>query len=162
LKGLIAKPSVSGGSLTESTYRKDSIMAQSSSSTQTLHKDDLLKFTGDLERFRHPINPKVIYTPGVQYLAEEAQAYWLLDAIASYFGTQAMQYFIKQDSRLADLQFWKLTVKEACGQLTARADSDAEPFVVQDIPFTDFPLDEIDIWAGFDGKFWTLYLPSEH
>src|SRR5262249_19021920 len=43
---------------------------------------DLQHFTGDLERFRHPLARKVIYTPGVQFLAERGHAYWLIDEIA--------------------------------------------------------------------------------
>ena len=42
------------------------------------------------------------------------------------------------------------------------AGSGGPPFITQKIEYTDFPLDEIDIWAGFDGTRWTLYLPSEH
>jgi len=120
---------------------------------------DLAQFTGDLERFRS-INRHVIYTPGVQYLAEKAGAYWLIDAIASYFMGGKMSY---PDPRLETLQFWRLEVKEdSSAMLTARADSGVEPYVKQEIEYTDFPLDEIDIWAGFDGMTWTLYLPSEH
>ncbi|MEQ9461040.1 MAG: hypothetical protein RIG82_08820 [Phycisphaeraceae bacterium] len=39
----------------------------------------------------------------------------------------------------------------------------AQPAVVcATIPLTNFPLDRIDLWAAFDGRYWTLYLPSEH
>ncbi|MEE9311985.1 MAG: hypothetical protein V3V10_06170 [Planctomycetota bacterium] len=38
-------------------------------------KRELRQFTGDLERFRHRINRRVIYTPGVQHLAERTGAY---------------------------------------------------------------------------------------
>jgi hypothetical protein len=123
---------------------------------------DLAQFTGDLERYRHPLNRQVIYTPGVQYLAEKAHAYWLIDAIASYFGTEQMNDAIRNDSRLATLQFWRLTVSGDSAVLTAEADSGVKPFICQEIEFTDFPLDRIDIWAGYDGTYWTLYLPSEH
>lgn len=34
-----------------------------------LTREGLPKFTGDLGRFKHPLNPKVIYSPGVQYVA---------------------------------------------------------------------------------------------
>jgi len=30
------------------------------------------------------------------------------------------------------------------------------------VPFTDFPLEAIDLWVGYDGQYYTLYLPSEH
>jgi len=98
----------------------------------------------------------------VQYLAEEASAYWLIDAIVSYFGSEIMQEAAIRDRRLISMQFWRLQVHDESALLTARADDDVPPFIQQKIPFTDFPLKQIDIWAGFDGTFWTLYLPSEH
>lgn len=127
-----------------------------------LSLNDLAQFTGELQRFRHPLNPRVIYTPGVHYLAEQAGAYWLIDAIASYFGSEVMERAMAKDHRLRSLQIWKLKVNDHAAVLTAEADSGVPPFVREEIPFTDFPLDEIDIWAGFDGTYWTLYLPSEH
>lgn len=123
---------------------------------------DLFQFTGDDIRYSHPLNRKVIYTPGVRYLADKAQAYWLIDAIASYFGSPEMNAAISRDSRLASLQFWRLDVADSKAVLIANADTGVTPFIRQEIPYTDFPLDHIDIWAGFDGSFWTLYLPSEH
>ena len=127
-----------------------------------LQASDLRQFSGDLERFRHPLNRNVIYTPGVQYLAEQGQAYWLIDAIASYFGSDVMNQAMQKDSRLRSMQFWRLEVKDDAGILTARADDGVEPFVRQEIEYTDFPLEQVDIWAGFYGTRWTLYLPSEH
>jgi hypothetical protein len=130
---------------------------------QTLTHRDLSHFTGDLARFRHWCNRHVIYTPGVRYLAERGGAYWLLDAIASYFGTSRMARAVEADPRLAGLQFWRLVVHaDGTALLTARADSDDKPFITQEIPFTDFPLEYVDVWAAFDGVHWTLYLPSEH
>lgn len=123
---------------------------------------DLSQFTGDDLRYSHPLNRKVIYTPGVKYLADRAHAYWLIDAIASYFGSTEMNAAIRKDCRLATLQFWRLEVKDRKAILFANADSGEKPFIQQEIPFTDFPVDHIDIWAGFDRQFWTLYLPSEH
>ncbi|MEZ6069473.1 MAG: hypothetical protein R3C10_04185 [Pirellulales bacterium] len=46
--------------------------------------------------------------------------------------------------------------------MSVRADSGERSFIVQHIPFTDFPLGEIDLWVAFDGRYYTLYLPSEH
>ena len=34
-----------------------------------LTHDELRQFTGDLERYRHPLNRRVIFTPGVHHLA---------------------------------------------------------------------------------------------
>lgn len=125
---------------------------------------DLSLFTGDLERFRHPIKRQVIYTPGVQHLAQEAEAYWLIDAIASWIGSHPFVQAIKQDERLETVHFWRLEVdsENSSGVLTAVSDKGKAPFITQRIPFTNFPLPAIDIWCGFDGRHWTLYLPSEH
>lgn len=124
---------------------------------------ELRQFTGDLQRYRRSFNRQVIYTPGVRYLVERGEAYWLIDAIASYFGTPPMKRALAEDERLRSLQFWRLEVHEdRSATLTARADDGVALFVTQEIPFTDFPLSNVDVWAGFDGEHWTLYLPTEH
>jgi hypothetical protein len=124
---------------------------------------ELRQFTGDLERYRHPLNRRLLYTPGVQFLAESAGAYWLIDAVASWRGTPEYRAAVAADCRVGDLHFWKLTVREnSSATLSARVDSDVEPFIVQGIPFTDFCLESIDLWCGFDGQHYTLYLPSEY
>lgn len=124
---------------------------------------ELQQFTGDLDRYRHLLNRKLIYTPGVQYLAQQAGAYWLIHAIASHIRSDAFDDATRQDPRIDDLHFWKLDVGPDRGAvLTARADSGEPPFITQAIEFTDFPLETIDLWCGFDGRHYTLYLPSEH
>lgn len=129
----------------------------------TLTENDLNHFTGDDERYAHPLNRRVIYTPGVRQVATKGGAFWLIDAIASYLTPRCLAPFIEEDPRIESMSFWKLIVSEdESAVLEARADSPCEPFVRQEIPFTDFPLRTVDIWAAFDGTFWTLYLPSEH
>ena len=122
----------------------------------------LRRFTGDFDRYRHPLNPTVLYTPGVKYLAEAGQAYWLVDAIASYFEGREMKAAMQSDYRIRSMQFWRLKVAAGRGLLTAEADAGEIPFITQEIPYTDFPLEMVEIWAGFNGQRWTLYLPSEH
>jgi hypothetical protein len=130
---------------------------------QPLSHQDLRQFTGDVTRYRHWMNRRVIYTPGIKHLAGQAQAYWLVDAIASYFSSNKMIRASLRDMRLSDMQFWRLDVREdRSAVLSARADSGEEPFILQSIEYTDFPLDYVDIWAAYDGEHWTLYLPSEH
>ncbi|MCA9215714.1 MAG: hypothetical protein KDB27_21765 [Planctomycetales bacterium] len=130
--------------------------------TNTLTQADLDQFYGDIKRYQHLLNSKVIYTPGIRYLADQGQAYWLIDAIATYLGSARMRQAIKQDSRIASMQFWRLEVVNSQGVLTAEADAGVTPFVQQAIGHTDFPLERVDIWAAYDGLYWTLYLPSEH
>lgn len=136
--------------------------AQSQPSLEPLSESSLYQFTGDIIRYAHPLNRKVIYTPGVRYLADAGKAYWLIDAIASYFGSPEMNVAMAKDHRLKQMQFWRLEVNDEKAVLLAEADAGEEPFIRQEIPYTDFPLKEIAVWAGFDGTYWTLYLPSEH
>ncbi|QDS92483.1 hypothetical protein FF011L_12260 [Roseimaritima multifibrata] len=123
----------------------------------------LQHFTGDLERYRHSFNRRVIYTLGVQHVAERGEAYWLIDAIASWIGSKSFRQAALKDSRIEEMHFWTLQRTEGtAATLFAKADSPDAPFITQEIEFTDFPLPKIDIWAAFDGEHWTLYLPSEH
>ena len=125
---------------------------------------ELQLFTGDLVRIRHPLNRSVIYTPGVKHLAEKAEAYWLVDAIASWIGSPEFIEAGESSPAILEWHAWELNVDQANCSATLHAEQDSyiEPFIVQSIGFTDLPLEKIQIWAGFDGEHWTLYLPSEH
>lgn len=124
---------------------------------------DLKQFTGDLDRYRHWLNGRVLYTPGIKFLIEQADAFWLLDIIATHFGTKQMVQAMARDARLKDMQFWRLDVQpNGSATVSACADSGEEPFLTHHLSYTDFPLEYVDIWAGYDGLNWTLYLPSEH
>jgi hypothetical protein len=127
-------------------------------------QDELRQFTGDLQRYRHPLHRRVIYTPGVRCLAERAGAYWLVDAIAGWLDSAKFREAARCDERIAELHFWTLAVdpKTRSAVLAAAADAGEPAFLVQRLEFTDFPLPSVEVWAGFDGEHWTLYLPSEH
>lgn len=123
---------------------------------------ELDQFTGDLQRFK-TLSPTLIYTPGVQYLAEQAECYWLIDAIASYVPSRELHRAVRRHAYIESFHSWDLVVKEdQSAILSARVDSGDPPFIQQHLEFTDFPLERIDLWCGFDGRYWTLYLPSEH
>ena len=139
----------------ETTYNKPLTPAQI--------EEQLQHFTGGGEVYRHTLNRRVIYTEGVRFLAAESAAYWLIDAIALHYGTPQMARAIKRDDRLTGLQFWTLRVREdRSASLSMRVDTGEPAAIRQAIPFTDFPLKKVRIWAGFNGEGWTLYLPSEH
>jgi hypothetical protein len=96
-----------------------------------LTHQDLRQFTGDVTRYRHWMIRRVIYTPGIKHLAAQGQAYWLVDAIASYFGSNEMIRASLRDMRLSDMQFWRLDVRDdRSAVLSARADSGEEPFIL--------------------------------
>ena len=81
----------------------------------------------------------MVYTDGVKLMAEMCDAWWLLDAIASY------QSRCMKDKSLRRMQFWNLTVKDGTAVLKCERDAD-DVFLTQEIQFTDFPLQKIEIW----------------
>ena len=116
-------------------------------------KATLPNFTGTQTWFKHTV-PGVTYTEGVQYLAEAAECYWLLDelAIAQMFPQ------ISKDKDLQMYQFWTLKVHEDSSATLVCEKDKNYPVYKKEIPFTDFPLSEIQIWV--ERK--VILLPSEH
>jgi hypothetical protein len=140
-----------------------------------LDQSTLAQFTGTEQYHRfNGMFRRVVATDGCMYVAQNgggSGAFWLLEAIASHIVTNAKL----RRGRLAELQFWKLeshTITRGPNKgrkdwkLTCREDSDVPPAVTQNIPYSDFDLDSIDIWAApsqVGGEnVWVLYLPSEH
>ena len=120
----------------------------------TLHTSDLAQFTGSENVYRHWTG-RLVYTEGVQYLAEKGGAYWLIDVIASYQPDKQ----IASRPELVDFQLWELAVsKDKSAKLTVRADSDKPAAITQEIPFTDFPLEHVKLYVC-NG---TLLLLSEY
>jgi hypothetical protein len=156
---------------------------------------NLRNFTGSDEIYRYKLfgreltvkcdqfaDPKctVCYTQGVKYLCEKAQAYWLLDAIASH-----LPHVVK-NPEAQTIHFWTLAKpsvlnpakhkiilskipKDTAAVLLAQVDEGLKPLVVQYIPYTDFPFDtsgQIKIFAGATsadfGNIFNIHLPSEH
>ena len=90
-----------------------------------------------------------VITDGVLAVAEAAGCYWLLDIIGSY----------QDDERLDKaFQVWTLTVSMEENSAVVRGYNDTTHIITQEIPFTDFPLDEIKLYL-IDG---VILLPSEY
>jgi hypothetical protein len=112
--------------------------------------EDLLQFTGSVEFYRHWAG-FLTYTEGVKYLADRAKAYWLIDDIASY-QTEAKV-------RQIPFQVWNLDVQQdKQALLTMQEEEGQPPLVTQDIPFTDFPIQSIQLFL-YDK---VLMLPGEY
>lgn len=98
-----------------------------------------------------------VYTDGIAFLLEAAECVWLMQTIFSHRRTE-------------DFQVWTLKVNNGTAVLTMKTDSGEPNIVKQKIPFTTFPLDEIEIWAVNDhncgGEYGpvhvVLMLPSEN
>ena len=98
---------------------------------------NLAQFTGTTQWYRHSIFRTCLYTDGVQYLAEHAECYWLLDHI---FANQALAEIKRQE-----FQVWKILVEE--GKATIRVEDGNDNLVKEfKIPFTDFPLAELTLY----------------
>lgn len=112
---------------------------------------DLAQFTGSEIFYRHALSGGCVYTQGVQYLAEAASAYWLLDAILCPQGFVACL-------RSAEFQVWTLSVREDRSATLACSDGNDNAIHAVEIPWTDFPLTAVTLW--FVDR--TLLLPSEY
>jgi hypothetical protein len=99
---------------------------------------------------RHWLNRSMIYTSGVEYVAETAGAFWLIDAIASHCTKKKLM----QDGRLRDFQIWSLKTNlvKRTAVLECRADSGEKAVVTQRIPFTDFCMPEIKFYVERGGS----------
>ena len=113
---------------------------------------NLAYFTGSIECHKWSgMYPRFFLTDGAQFLAENAGAYWLMDLIGSY-----QPGLIRQGHYS---QAWTLKVYGSKGFISCL--SDGRTVVTQEIPYTDFPLDEITLYAAWDGDRLIICLPSE-
>jgi hypothetical protein len=121
-------------------------------------RNSLAHFNGTEQWFRHSLMRNVLYTEGVQYLAEQAEAYWLIDKIAS----MQLEPMIAAEP----FQAWKLALtsdNKAVLTCTDGGKLGDEPELLhkEHITFTDFPLDEIELWVE-KGEHIVILLPGEH
>jgi len=101
-----------------------------------------------------PLSPNLM-TDGAKFVADNCGAYWLMDAIASYQHSRSVSK--------ENFQVWTLKKKEDGTWTLSMHDGNNNHIIKQKIPYSDFPLDEITIWAERNDLFGvTLLLPSEH
>ena len=137
-------------------------MTATATTTETKKTPDEIKagldqFIGTCSWHRNTLMESFINTDGVNYLARECGAFWLLDVIASH------NMDPKSRAKVIDQEFqtWRLQVvdREAvvyCG------DGNGIQVLMQKIPFTDFPLPHADIWVIKQGDYLVAMLPSEY
>ena len=110
----------------------------------------LSNFTGSVRYYR--ITNKHILTEGAKYLAQEAECFWMMDAIASHLNEiGTVDWFV----------LVRMTVKNGCATMYYE-DGNGNEHARQQIPFTDFPFEEIKLCACWDGEHWVIMLPSEY
>lgn len=121
--------------------------------SHSLSKADLAQFTGSVEQYLHPLF-KFRFTEGVRFVAIQGGAWWLIEAIASWQHDPKLK-------RQQDFQVWTLRRTPENGETSADlvcTDGNDGHLVTQHIEYTDFPLDELQIY-WIDG---VMLLPSEY
>lgn len=118
-------------------------------------KAGLAHFYGTEAYHRWSMLTNMVATDGVKWLAENAEAYWLLDTLASH------QKTCSQDTMLRDMQFWTLTVSPDNSALLICERDSGDVAIRQKIPLTDFPLSEIKLWVQ-NGSYLVVMLPQEY
>ena len=116
----------------------------------------LAQFTGSTTFTRHGLVRSMLMTEGVAFLADQAGAHWLMDAIASY------QHEAR--ARAEPFQAWSLVVDAGTRSVVlAMTDGNSSRQIIrQEIACTDFPLAKIELWAISDGDHRVIMLPSEY
>jgi len=97
--------------------------------TQEL-KTEMAQCTGSMQYHKLTLLP-LKATDGMATVAQKANAFWLVDAIASY----------QKEPKIKELeiQFWTLEVKDNEAVLYCQEDSGMPRLIEQEIEYTDFP-----------------------
>ncbi len=115
---------------------------------------ELTQFTGTEGYTRwSPLFRNFVLTDGTLYLAENAGAFWLMDAIASYYSNFKTEHFV-----IASLE------KEGKGWVLRLVDDvpASKTFARQVIEYSDFPLDSIKLYVIRQDDLFVILLPSEY
>lgn len=115
----------------------------------------LSHFTGSEQWYRYsPLFPNVLLTDGAMYVAQTCSAFWLMDMIASHIPSIKDYFAIA----ILDKGQWPGTwVFRIVDDIPSK-----EVYAVQEIEYSDFPLDDIKLYVINDDVNWTILLPSEY
>jgi len=110
----------------------------------------LAQFTGTGAYYR--LSRTHLLTDGTKFLAEKSACFWMMDAVASHLseiGTEDWFVLIRvQVSRGRPIMIYE--------------DGNGGEHARQAIPYTDFALSEITLYACWDQEHWVIMLPSEY
>jgi len=128
-------------------------------------QSELAGFTGTEQWYRHWTG-RLLYTDGVKHLADRAEAYWLIDAIASWQtaekvkaeGFQVWFLWVHQDDKKGRLTCYR----DYDGDLSEPANYTRYGLARQEIEVTDFPLPKMKLYVEGAPEQPVLLLPSEH
>jgi hypothetical protein len=94
----------------------------------------------------------ILLTDGTLFLAEQAQAFWLIDLFGSYLvELRGKEEFV----------CLKILTKSNRATVSIE-DGNDNVFAKQEILYTDFPLTSLTLYACWYGTSWVVMLPSEY
>lgn len=116
---------------------------------------NLEQFYGTTVWYRHPLFRKFTYTEGMQHVAQNAGAYWLLEAIFAH----AHKLHAKQELNDEGLFLvFNLAVKDDDSATLTVDDGNHNVLAKQTIPYTDFPAKTFKCYVAD----YVCLLPSEY
>ena len=110
----------------------------------------LTQFTGTQRYYR--ISPQHVLTDGTHYLCQAGGCFWIMDAIASHLSEIGTDDWFVQVRMTVNASKATMIYEDGSGSEHAR----------QEIPYTDFPMHAISLFASWDGEQWVIMLPSEY
>ena len=114
-------------------------------------EEELLQFTGSINYYR--LYPGILLTDGAKFLAEAGACFWLMNVYTSYLcsidGNQEPFTVLRLEKSGIEA---KVTIDNGNGEVLYQ----------QAIPYTDFPLDRINLYACWTDEFWLVMLPREY
>lgn len=108
----------------------------------------LANFYGTDHYYKHSLNKNMVYTDGVKYFAENAEAYWFLDIVA----TEIVKYQSAEEFILIELVVTDSKAVIYCD------DGNGRKFYEKAIDYTDCPVGDWKFY--FTNK--VLMIPSEY
>lgn len=112
---------------------------------------NLRQFTGTTQYAR--LFAHVLLTDGAVYLADNAQAWWLMDLYASYL--------LHIDGDAESFTCLRMTVADNAAMAVIE-DGNEHVIAKQLIEYTDFPLASITLYGCWSDDIWVVLLPSEY
>lgn len=120
-------------------------------------RNELRHFCGSEQYYKNPLFPMFAYTEGVQYLAQKANCYWLINQV---FGCQFIEE-LKDEA----FQAWKLTEQGESAATIVVDDGNKKILKTFELDYTDFPF-EVLCSKGEGFNIWfvenILLLPNEY
>ncbi len=114
-------------------------------------EQSLAQFTGTTQYTQ--FHSDAWLTDGALWLADNAHCYWLLDVFYSYL------FLLNGDEE--NFTTLKLT-KSGRSAMVAIDDGNDNLIASQLIEYTDFPLEEITLYAVWENAHWVIMLASEY